>query len=59
MAVLEKELGDHEVRAVIDLRLQPLPVHVLAFIAGDVPLGESGDADGEWADLADAPDQLR
>ena len=58
MAVLEEELGDDEVSSVVDLRLEPSPVLVLAFAAGDVSLGESGDADGERAELADAANQL-
>ena len=53
VAVVEEQLRDDEVGAVVDLRLQPLPVDVLAFAAGDVPFGKPGDADREVAELAD------
>ena len=39
MAVLEEELGDDEVRSVIDLRLQPLPVQILALRQATCPSG--------------------
>ena len=58
MAVLEEELGDDEIRALIDLGLEPLPVDVFAFAAGDVALRKPCDADRKAAGRADMPDQL-
>ena len=58
VAILEEELGDDKIRSVIDLCLEPLPVQILAFATGDVPLRKSGDANGERAELADAPNQF-
>src|SRR6266540_5833836 len=58
IAVVKEKLGDHEIRALIDFVLQPSPVHVFAFFAGDVSLGKTGYADGKPARLADELDQL-
>src|SRR5438128_335159 len=44
--------------AVVDLVLQPLPVHVLAFRAGDMSFGKTGHADGEFTRLTDELDEL-
>src|SRR5262249_36116965 len=58
VGVLEKELGDDEVRALLDLVGEAVPVHMTAFGAGDMPFGKSGDADGEIAGVADALHEL-
>src|SRR5439155_7353231 len=58
IAVLEEQLGDHEVRALVDLVLQATPVHVFAFLAGDVPFRKPGDTDGKTAQVAQELHQL-
>src|SRR4030095_4887785 len=58
VAVVEEQLRDHEVGTAVDLLLQPLPVYLLALLAGDVALRESGDANGERPDLTNALNQL-
>src|SRR6201995_3111150 len=56
--VLEKQLGDDEVGALLDLVTQAIPVYVTAFRAGNVPFRKPGDADGESASFADALHEL-
>jgi hypothetical protein len=58
VTVVEKQLRDDEVGAAVDLLLQPLPVHLLAFRAGYVSFRKAGDADRELADLANTLNQL-
>ena len=56
--VLEKQLCDDEVGALLDLVAQAIPVHVTAFLARDVPFRKPGDADGESAGFADELHEL-
>src|SRR5213082_3513914 len=58
IAVAEEKLRDHKIRAAIDLVFQPLPVHVFAFLAGDVSFGKAGHADGKPARLTNELHQL-
>src|SRR5262245_64626865 len=56
--VLEKELRDDEVGALLDLVTQAIPVDVASFRAGDVSFRKPGDADGEITGCADELDKL-
>ena len=58
VGVVEEELGDDEVRAAINLGLEPVPVHLAAFFASDVALGETSGADAEAAEFAEVADEL-
>ena len=58
VAIVEEQLRDHEVRAVIDLHLQPVPVLMLAVRAGDMSFREAGHADRERTGLANQSHQL-
>src|SRR5262245_9751472 len=56
--VLEKELRDNEVGALLDLVTQAIPVDVASFRAGDVSFRKPGDADGEIAGGTNELDEL-
>src|SRR5262245_16678303 len=56
--VLEKELSDDEVGALLDLVTQAIPVDVASFRASDVPFRKPGNADGEIAGCADELNKL-
>ena len=58
IGIVEKKLGDDEIRAAINLVLEPGPIHVFALLAGDVALGKTGGADGKAAQFADVADEL-
>src|SRR5271157_72663 len=58
IGVAEEKLSQYEIRAAIDLGLQPVPIHFPPLHAGDVALRESGGADAKAAHLLDERDQL-
>ena len=58
VVVVEEELGEDDIGAVVDFCLQTLPVDVFPFRAGDVALREAGGADREAAHLFDERHEL-
>ncbi len=58
VGVIEKKLGDDEVGAGGDFFAEKFPVRMLALLAGNVSLGESGGADGKAVELAQKADQF-
>src|ERR1043165_5225857 len=49
IGVIEKQLSDHKIGAGVDLSLEMPPIHMLALLAGDMTLRESGHADRKIA----------
>src|SRR6266704_824324 len=56
--VVKKQLSDDPIGARVNLSFQVTPIHVLAFFAGDVTFGKTGDADAEIVLFSNEPDQL-